>query len=195
VPTLPRELAPDEISRLWATAATEVRLAVALLLGGLSPDELLALRWDDVDLAGRELRVGGGQRRTVAMLPPAFELLERLPATPGTRVLAMHAATQPTLDDVTSDLLCAAHDAAIERPTEVTPGALRHTYIAFLARQGIRLADLAKVVGRLPPEQAAVYSSYSPPEKRLSLDEVNRVMEGIGEAGEKIQDAAKDAKK
>ena len=182
-PTMPRELAPGEIRSLLATATIEVRLAVVLLLGGLSPEELLALRWDDIDLAKRELHVGGGTPRAVAILEPAVTILERLPPTAGTRLLAIHGAAPPTLADLTSDLLCAAHDAGIERPAEVTPGALRHTYIAFLARQGIRLADLVKVVGRLPPEQAAAYTGYSPPEKRLALDEVNRVMEGVGEAG------------
>jgi integrase len=176
---LPRELAPSEISRLLAAATTETRLAVVLLLGGLNPEELLALNWDDVDLAKQELRIGGGSPRTVAMLPPAVALLEDRAPIPGARLLASDGTVSPTLEDLTSDLLCAAHDAAIERPAEVTPGALRHSYIVFLARQGLRLADLIKVVGRLPPEQAALYSGCAPPGKRLALDEVNRVMDGL----------------
>lgn len=179
-PPMPRELAADEVGRLLAAASTEARLEALLLLGGLSPEELLALDWDGIDLARREIRVPGASARTVAMLEPAAAMLERLPRALGGKLLAWKDAGQVTLETVTSDLLFAAHDAGIERPAEITPAALRHTYIAFLARQGIRLADLIKLVGRLSPEQAATYSSYAPPGKRLALDEVNRMLDGIG---------------
>ena len=106
-----------------------------------------------------------------------------LSPTPGAPLFARHGTARPTLEDLTSDLLCAAHDAGVENPAEVTPAALRHTYLAFLARQGIRLADLVRLVGRLPPEQIAVYGSYAPPGERLALDEVNRVIDGIGKHG------------
>lgn len=179
-PTVPRELAAGEIGGLLAAATTEARLAALLLLSGLSPEELVALDWDDIDPTKREIHVSGASPRTVAILEPTFAILERLPRTPGTRLLAAHGAAQPTLDDLTSDLLCAAYDAGIERPAEVTPATLRHTYIAFLARQGIRLADLVRLVGRLSAEQVAFYSDYAPAGKRLTLDEINAVVDGTG---------------
>ena len=179
-PTLPRELDPGEIGRLLAAATPEARLAASLLLNGLTAEEMLALNGDDVDLAQREMRVGGVSPRTIAMPEPTAALLARLAAAPGAPLLARHGTARPTLDDLTSDLLCAAHDAGIDNPAEVTPAALRHTYLAFLARQGIRLADLVKLVGRLPPEQVAVYGSYAPPGERLALDQVKRVIDGIG---------------
>jgi polysaccharide biosynthesis transport protein len=58
----------------------------------------------------------------------------------------------------------------------VTPDALRHTYAAYLARQGIRLTDLARAVGSLSPDLAARYSAMAPPGKRLGLEQVQRVM-------------------
>ncbi len=182
-PALPRELAASDIGAVLAAATPEVRLAALLLLSGVSAEDLLALHWYDIDLARQELRVGGSAPRTVALPDPAMTLLKQRSPLPGARLLTPHGATSLTLEDLTADLLCAAHDAGIEDPAEVTPAALRHTYIAFLARQGIRLADLIKLVGRLPPEQVAVYSSYAPPGKRLGLDEVNRVIDGVGEAG------------
>ncbi len=181
-PMLPRELGAQEISALLAAATHEIRLAAMLLLSAVSPDELLALNWDDIDLARGEIHVGGASPRIIALLAPVKTLLEHLSPVPGARLLALHGAAAPSQDDLTSDLLCAAHDAGIERPSEVTPAALRHTYLAFLARQGIRLADLVKLVGRLPPEEMAAYSGFSPPGKRLGLDEVNRVIDGVAEA-------------
>ena len=179
-PMLPRELEPAEIGRLLAAATAEARLAALLLLNGLTAEELLALNGDDIDLARREIRLGGVSPRTIALPEPTAALLARLSPTPGAPLLARHGTARPTPEDLTSDLLCAAHDGGIENPAEVTPAALRHTYLAFLARQGIRLADLVKLVGRLPPEQVAVYGRYAPPGERLALDQVNRVIQGIG---------------
>jgi hypothetical protein len=44
----------------------------------------------------------------------------------------------------------------------------------------MRLADLARIVGRLPADQVALYGSYAPPGKRLTLDEVNLAIGGFG---------------
>jgi hypothetical protein len=182
-PLVPRELEPGEISRLLAAATAEARLVALLLLNGLTTDELLALNGDDIDLARREIRVGGASPRNVALTEPTAAALGQLPPMAGGHLLALHGTTRPSLEDLTSDLLCAAHDAGIDAPAEVSPAALRHTYLAFLARQGLRLADLVKLVGRLPPEQVAVYGSYAPPGERLTLDQVNRVINGVGELG------------
>jgi hypothetical protein len=50
----------------------------------------------------------------------------------------------------------------------VTPRALRHTYLVYLLRKGIRFADISRIVGRLPPEQLAICAAPSQP--RLPLD-------------------------
>lgn len=169
-----RELAEGEIGALLAAATGEARLAALLLLNGLSTQEIASLHWDQVDLAKREIRIEGGSPRTLAMLDATLATIARQTATAGKRLL------EHTPEELTADLLCAAYDAGIERPTEVTLGAIRHTYVAFLARQGMRLADLAKVVGRLPADQVALYSTYAPAGKRLTLDEVKLAVDGIG---------------
>jgi hypothetical protein len=48
-----------------------------------------------------------------------------------------------------SEVACIAHDAGLRHPESVTARALHFTYAAFLARQGIKMSDLATVVGRL----------------------------------------------
>jgi hypothetical protein len=61
----------------------------------------------------------------------------------------------------------------------VSPAALRHTYVAFLVRQGIRFADLTQVVGRLPAETLSDYSTLSPAGARISLEAVERVLPAL----------------
>ena len=164
----PRELGASEISALLAAATPEAQLAALLVLSGVSPEEMAKLEWHDMDLAKREIHIRGESPRTIAMLEATFARLKRLPPAPG------------MLADLASHLLYAAHDAGIERPAEVTPAALRHTYIAFLARQGLRLADLVNLVGRLSPEQVGLYSRYAPVGKRSKLSEINSSMDGTG---------------
>ena len=178
-PELPRELGPDEVRGVLEAASPEVRAVMALLLGGVAPEELLSLQCDDIDIAARQIRVRGDSARTIDLVEPTASLLDRLPRTAGAPLYSRPDGNPRSLDELASDLLYAAHDAGIDRPVDVTPAALRHSYVAFLAKQGIRLADLAKLVGRLSPDQAAIYSSYAPPGKRVTLEQVDPVMPGI----------------
>jgi hypothetical protein len=60
----------------------------------------------------------------------------------------------------------------LTRPSEVTPETFVHTYLAYLVRKGIRLSDLAKVVGKTPPKVLAAYGVFSPPGSALPVDSV-----------------------
>jgi integrase len=175
-PTLPRELTQDEVGALYGAADADSRLAVLLLLNGLSPEEAVALRWSDVDLAKRVMRVGGEAGREVGFNDALATLLAARAASDETPVLASRRGGTTTLADLGTQTLCAAHDGGIERAAEVTPDCLRHTYIAFLVRQGIRFADLTDLVGPLPTEVLAAYSALSPVGDRLALDAVERVL-------------------
>jgi hypothetical protein len=81
-----------------------------------------------------------------------------------------------TLSDLGTLTLCAAHDAGVERAAEVTPECLRHTYVAFLVRQGVRFADLTSLVGPLPTDVLAAYSALSPAGPRVACESVERVL-------------------
>ena len=52
------------------------------------------------------------------------------------------------LDDVRSLVMYAAYDAGLDGADEVTPQALRHTYLVYLLRQGIRFADIGRTTER-----------------------------------------------
>ena len=50
----------------------------------------------------------------------------------------------------------------------------------ILARQGLKLAELAKVLGPLDADQARLYSALAPAGRRLTLDELpERLMPGL----------------
>jgi len=76
-------------------------------------------------------------------------------------------------------VMYAAYDAGLDGPDEVTPRALRHTYLVYLLRQGIRFADIGRIVGRLPPQELAAYMRYAPSQPRLPLEEVDLLLPAL----------------
>ena len=182
-----RELLQEELAGILSNASPTAALFAHLMLRGLSPLEATTLCGSDVNTATRTLHVGGASPGDLAREIPLDASLKDLivntfkvtPAGDAQPLLSAGNGSPASLGNLTSELLYAAHDAALEQPAEVTPDALRHTYAAFLARQGIRLADLARAVGPLSPEQAARYSAMAPADKRLALGQVERLMPSV----------------
>ena len=134
-PALPRELSQDEVASLVRASDDDSRLAALLLLSGVSTDEAIALRWSDVDLAGNRIHVGGATARDVALHDSLRALFAARPPAAQSEFVLGEAGRPASRDTVNAQLLCGAHDAAIENAIEVTPECLRHTYVAFLVRQ------------------------------------------------------------
>ena len=132
-----------------------------LLLSGVTLDEMLELRWSDVDLAKGTMRVGGESGRDI-VLGSALRRCWKLNSVPGSELLMRPTGRTATRDSLEAQILGAAHDATIEDAPQVDSACLRHTYIAFLMRQGIRFADLTRLVGPLLPEAITAYSTLSP---------------------------------
>ena len=172
---LPRELSAEEMDSLLRAAERGTQLVILLLLSGISPEEALALRWRDVARDGAVAHVGGAGARDVRLNAVAARYLAAGSGSPDVAVLGNATGQPATLEFLSTQLLYAAHDARLEQAHEITPDALRHTYIAFLVRQGIRFADLAQVVGQLPAATLAAYSALAPAGARLARESVNLV--------------------
>ncbi len=188
--TLPRELIDEELQAILQNATLPVRRLVHLLLRGVTPAEALALKTSDIDVAGGVLRIRGLHSRAVALDPTLVAQFavsgdpadgrSGSSANADRPLLAVHdpnpSTPSTTLTQLTTGLLYAAHDAGVDFAVEVTPDAVWHAGAAHLARQGIRLADLASLLGHLSPQQAALYSGMAPPGRRLDMIEVQRLM-------------------
>ena len=187
VPHAPRELLQEELAGILRNASPNVALFVHMLLRGISAQEALALRGHNVDVDAKVLRVGAANAedgtRNIPLDAGFHQLIvagfKLTPAVDGQTLLSNGNGGPLGLPNLAAELLYAAHDAGIDQPSEVTPEALRHTAAAFLARQGMRLTDMAKVMGELDAEQAALYSTMAPSGKRLGLDEIQRLMPAV----------------
>jgi hypothetical protein len=81
--------------------------------------------------------------------------------------------------DIESAVSTSAFDANLDEAQQVTPETLRHTYIAFLVRQGLRFSELGKVVGRMPSEALNVLSALAPSGERVGLGAVERTLPAL----------------
>ena len=186
-----RELLQEELTGILQNASPNVALFVHMLLRGISPSEAIELRGHNVDTDARILRVGAANLEDGMREIPLDERFSQLivagfkvtPAMDGQTLLSNGNGGPLGLPNLAAELLYAAHDAGVDQPSEVTPDALRHTAAAFLARQGIKLNDMVKVIGGLSADQAALYSAMVPSGKRLGLSEVQRLMPAAAGAG------------
>ncbi len=178
-PALPRELREDEMTALLQAGSKVGRLGMLLLLSGIRPEEVLALTLDDVDLSQRRIRIANELAREVPICETLESALAYRITQPGRQLLADGQGHAIGMDDLNTELLCAAHDARITSPAEINPATLWHTYVAFLVRQGIRFADLMRITGRLPSETIAAYSALSPANTLLPLEAVERVLPAV----------------
>ncbi|TMJ64722.1 MAG: hypothetical protein E6G83_15015 [Alphaproteobacteria bacterium] len=165
-----RQLADAEVAALLQAANDDGRLLMVALFAGLTVEEIIGLRWDDLDLDAGTLKAPGRSGRILQLREPLRGLIN-----------ARQAAQQPTptpassADEAADFVMCAAYDAGLADAHEVTPAILRHTYVAFLLQQGARFADIGRIVGRLPQEELSAYMRLAPAQARVPLEQVDLI--------------------
>jgi hypothetical protein len=172
------ELSVEDVRVLWNSADRQGRLIVALLFTGIAPGELGMIRGRDLDREHGFVDVPGASARRVTLVEPLRSELTSLLADPA------NDPAQPIIADGTgqslseaaidTQLACCAHDAGLRQPESVTAGALHFTYAAYLARQGIRMAALHTIVGRLSGEWTNELLRLSPPAGLVDTSAVER---------------------
>jgi succinoglycan biosynthesis transport protein ExoP len=180
----PRELTDSETGALVGAATEDARLIAVALLTGLTVEEIVALRWEDVDFAAGTIRVGGADARLISLDEPMRALLaarqQRQEKTAG-RILQKPEGDGFGDAEVARLVFLAAYDAGLDRPQEVTPSVLRYTLISYLLRQGIRAADIDHVVGRVPHAELVAYTQLNSPAARRPIEDIERVLPALRE--------------
>ena len=179
-----RELTDAEIAALVAAATEDARLIAVALLIGVSAEEIVALRWDDIDFAADVIRIGGEAVRLMPLDDPVCSLLaarrQRQSDASGT-ILRGPDGNLLKIEEVARLVLFAAYDAGLDRPEEVTAEALRYAYLDFLLRQGIRAADVGRIVGRVPQRELVSHMQLHSPAARLPIEQIERLLPALRE--------------
>lgn len=170
----PLELPFETVSALFNSAGSREKLLIALLLSGPSLEEIAAIGRLDIDTGNGKLIIHGISPRTLPLSPVAQSLF----ANPACQLIT--PSGEPlTSADLNALLACAVHDAGLSGTDEITADALRQTYIIYLVKQGIRLAELESIMGYLPPTELSAYAAYSPPGQKRPLEEINLLYPGL----------------
>ena len=175
VTSLPRELSAPEVHALWAAASPDARLVIAAQFGGMTIEELVGLRYDSMDFEAGSVYLGNSNRSAALREPFKRLLTERQARHVGGPVLADARGVPMPVPDLEGLITCAAVDAGLANPSEVNSQVLRHTYLAYLVRQGARLADVGAFIGQVAPADLREYSKLSPAGPGLSLEQIDLV--------------------
>jgi succinoglycan biosynthesis transport protein ExoP len=171
-----RELSIAEVYALWEAATNDGRLALASLFSGMTLNELAALNWSGVDLQRRNVAAGPTQRLQPITAPFAQELEAKRQERIDSDAVAATSLGQPySVEDLEGLIAAAAYDAGLQQSEAIDSNTVRHTYISFLVRQGVRLSELELVVGPMPPASFLYYRNLSSGGVALPLTALDRV--------------------
>jgi succinoglycan biosynthesis transport protein ExoP len=178
-----RELDEAELAALLDSADDESRIALIALLSGVSPEELVELTWDNIDLETNTLRITRPTPRAILIGPEIaalFAVMKRQKhAEADERILGGASGEPVRLSHLEAAISYAAHNAGLAQPAGITPTVIRHTFIVFLVRQGIRFSELPRVVGPLPAGVTVAYGAIVPTGMRRPLEETDRVIPAL----------------
>jgi integrase len=182
-----RWVTPEELPRLAAIIGQYPNLYVQAalwlyLLTGVRREELLQARWEDVDVARGELRLGetkAGRPHYVPLSAPALALLRQLPREEGNPYLLPGTKTGGHLVNVSKPWEKIRRAAGVE---DVRIHDLRRTVGSWLAMAGNSLPLIGRVLNHTDPKTTAVYARLGDDPARQALaDHAQRITAIAGE--------------
>ncbi len=164
---LHRELSAHQLRILLNASNLKGKQLISLLLSGLTFNEAASLKTEQIDLEMATITVAASVPRILGI----SSYLKALFAQSGDHPI-WDADKPAASDDLAAVLLCSAVDSGLPNPGEITAEAIRHSYIAYLVRQGLRLSELEQITGYLEPSVISSYSAYSPPQQGRGIDDI-----------------------
>jgi integrase len=165
-----RELTEQEISSLYNAADSTTKQLIFLLLNGVSAKELLLIEREHIDLDNGKITVPGHSQRDLQFPAAISELFSK----DGEPVFGWKESNEIILDreELDARLQLAALDGKLPGSEQIIAQDLRHTYISYLVRQGVRLSELEQIVGKMPSKVLLSYRQFLPAESDKPLKEI-----------------------
>lgn len=167
----PRLLSPMECTELFSVANKEGKVAMSLMLGGVSAKELTAIQAADIDTNNQVLRVTGDYSRNIDLTPDCAEMLSAMTINKdaGELIWPQHL-DQSQFDQMMINM---AHDAGLAYPEQFSLSAVRHTYLTHLVGLGARLNDLEQVAGFVSPAELSLYRQVNRRGDPVDIDQLD----------------------
>ena len=147
----------DEAVTRGSASPTSVAAIRLLVLTGCRKNEILTLRWKDVDLGARELRLGDAKTgpRTVQLPPMAVHILEALPRRADSPWVFPGRNPEKHLSTIDHLWLAVRAKAGLE---DVRLHDLRHSFASRALALGETLPVIGKLLGHSDIETTARYA-------------------------------------
>jgi len=184
---LPRELDASEVQQLLQAATPKNLPLLTCLLCGLGAEEVVSLQWQHLDTRNNVLQVPGESSRELPLssqlrIWAEISFANRDTMPPSTPIFTQGAGKPLEVADVQAIVASSAVDSCLVAPQSITPAALRHTYVAFLVRQGLRFSELGVLVGRLNADMLnalAPLVQAAPTGSRVGVAEVQQLLPAL----------------
>jgi integrase len=181
-----RILTIDEMRRLLAEASERIRPALIIALNtGMRRNEILGLRWKDVDFVKGFIHIAdskSGRSRDIPMNGPVFETLHAMDRQQ--EFVFENPETKAQVLDVKTAFKGACRRAEINA---VRFHDLRHTAASRMVEAGIDLVTVSKILGHSSIQMTMRYAHPTPENMRLAVRKLGEVFEKSGKKPESIQ--------
>lgn len=180
-----RYLSPAELARLgevlrWAEREGATTLKPApyaveairlLLLTGCRRNEVLKLRWEDVDLAALRIRIPDSKSgpKTIPLTAPAAEVLARLPRVEGCPFVLPGRAGAGHLIGLRPSWVAIREAAGIP---DVRIHDLRHSFASVAAGGGESLLLIGRLLGHRLPATTARYAHLADDPQKAAAERI-----------------------
>jgi hypothetical protein len=168
-----RELTETEVSSLYNAADATTKQLLFMLLNGVSPEEILLINRENIDLDSERITVPGYSLRDLQLPAAIMELFtENVDTVTGWKEMK---EIVPDREELDARLQLTALEGKLPDSDRITAEDLRHTYLVYLVKQGVRLSELERFVGKIPSKILLGYRQFAPEEADTPLDEITSV--------------------
>ncbi len=169
-----QKMADKDIKLLLQHADISTQALILLLLSGLSVEELVTFKPEDINFEQGTLEIVSAFPRSIKMGALLHDKLQRIIGDED----LLQQFYSLLESDLEASLYCLAVDCGLNNQSYTLAELLRQSYIIYLVEQGLRLSALAKIVGYLPATELAGYAVFSPIGKGCDIDQVQTIHPG-----------------
>jgi len=178
-PPIVRYLATDEIEKLlkgceMSEAKHLYPIVFVALNTGMRLDEILKLKWRDVDLPNGYIHIEkakGGKRRDIPLNSELTNLLRFSIKKPNTEYLFCDENDKP-FSNINRSWKTAKRRAGIKN---FRFHDLRHSFASYLVMSGVDLYTVSKLLGHSSVEVTQRYAHLSPKYKKMAVEVLSKV--------------------
>ncbi len=173
LPNLPvyKKISEADIQLILKHGDDNTQQLILLLLSGMDLEEISKLTLEQIN---SELSTIHFFESSSRVIPIGRVLLEKLNKSLQSDRL-WQAKDNLSIDDMNAMLYCSAIDIGFDNLGEPLSEILRKSYIIYLVEQGVRLTELAKIIGERSPVELAGYADFSPIGGGCDMDQIQVV--------------------